>query len=222
MIIKPKGTIDLYGDTAKKWQYVNRVLDEVMDRYNYNFIRTPLFESTELFHRGVGETTDIVSKESYDFEDKSGRKITLRPEGTAGVVRAYIENKMYGDANQPVKVYYNGTMYRYERPQSGRNREFTQFGIEVLGSNDPYIDAEIISLPIRIFEALGLSNLKVNINSLGDKESRKNYTEALIKYLEKDKLMRLEKFTMTLDEKYPRSFYGNEFRKKLRIRKKEL
>ena len=183
MIIKPKGTIDLYGDTAKKWQYVNRVLDEVMDRYNYNFIRTPLFESTSLFHRGVGDTTDIVTKETYDFMDRGERNMTLRPEGTAGVVRSYIENKMYGDATQPVKLYYNGTMYRYERPQSGRDRELTQFGVEVLGSNDPAIDAEVISVAVNIFKLLGLKGVKVKINSLGDMESRNRYRQALIDYL---------------------------------------
>lgn len=182
MIIKPKGTIDLYGDTAKKWQYVNRVLDEVMDRYNYNFIRTPLFESTSLFHRGVGDTTDIVTKETYDFMDRGERNMTLRPEGTAGVVRSYIENKMYGDAIQPVKLYYNGTMYRYERPQSGRDRELTQFGVEVLGSNDPAIDAEVISVAVNIFKLLGLKGVKVKINSLGDMESRNRYRQALIDY----------------------------------------
>lgn len=182
MIIKPKGTIDLYGDTAKKWQYVNRVLDEVMDRYNYNFIRTPLFESTSLFHRGVGNTTDIVTKETYDFVDRGDRNMTLRPEGTAGVVRSYIENKMYGEATQPVKLYYNGTMYRYERPQSGRDRELTQFGVEVLGSNDPAIDAEVISVAVNIFKLLGLKGVKVKINSLGDMESRNRYRQALIDY----------------------------------------
>lgn len=182
MIIKPKGTIDLYGDTAKKWQYVNRVLDEVMDRYNYNFIRTPLFESTSLFHRGVGDTTDIVTKETYDFVDRGDRNMTLRPEGTAGVVRSYIENKMYGEATQPVKLYYNGTMYRYERPQSGRDRELTQFGVEVLGSNNPAIDAEVISVAVNIFKLLGLKGVKVKINSLGDMESRNNYRQALIDY----------------------------------------
>lgn len=182
MIIKPKGTIDLYGDTAKKWQYVSRVLDEVMDRYNYNFIRTPLFESTSLFHRGVGDTTDIVTKETYDFVDRGDRNMTLRPEGTAGVVRSYIENKMYGEATQPVKLYYNGTMYRYERPQSGRDRELTQFGVEVLGSNDPAIDAEVISVAVNIFKLLGLKGVKVKINSLGDMESRNRYRQALIDY----------------------------------------
>lgn len=182
MITKPKGTYDIYGDEAKRWQYVSRVVDEVMERYNYGFIRTPIFESTELFHRGVGDTTDIVSKETYDFIDRGERNMTLRPEGTAGVVRSYIENKMYGDANQPVKLYYNGTMYRYERPQSGRDRELTQFGVEVLGSSDPAMDAEVISVAVNIFKMLGLKGVKVKINSLGDTESRNNYRDALVEY----------------------------------------
>ena len=182
MIQRQKGCNDIYGREAKIWKYVDGVIDALMEKYNYTYIRTPLFESTELFHRGVGETTDIVSKESYDFEDKSGRKITLRPEGTAGVVRAYIENKMYGDANQPVKVYYNGTMYRYERPQAGRDRELTQFGMEILGTDDPMSDAEIISAAVNLYKMLGLKEIKVNLNSLGDNESRNAYREALIKY----------------------------------------
>ena len=182
MIKRQKGCNDIYGREAKIWKYVDGVIDALMEKYNYTYIRTPLFESTELFHRGVGETTDIVSKESYDFEDKSGRKITLRPEGTAGVVRAYIENKMYGDANQPVKVYYNGTMYRYERPQAGRDRELTQFGMEILGTDDPMSDAEIISAAVNLYKMLGLKEIKVNLNSLGDNESRNAYRQALIEY----------------------------------------
>lgn len=182
MITKPKGTKDIYGIEAKKWQYVSKVIDEVMEKYNYNFIRVPVFESSELFHRGVGETTDIVTKETYDFTDRGGRKMTLRPEGTAGVVRSYIENKMYGDVNQPVKLYYNCPMYRYERPQAGRYRELTQFGYELIGSDDPICDAEVISLAVNIYKILGLKGIKVNINSLGDAESRNNYREALIKH----------------------------------------
>ena len=182
MITKPKGTYDIYGEEAKRWQYVSRVVDEVMERYNYGFIRTPIFESTELFHRGVGDTTDIVSKETYDFMDRGERNMTLRPEGTAGVVRSFIENKMYGDAIQPVKLYYNGTMYRYERPQSGRDRELTQFGVEVLGSSDPAMDAEVISVAVNIFKMLGLKGVKVKINSLGDTESRNAYRDALVEY----------------------------------------
>ncbi len=182
MIQRQKGCNDIYGREAKIWKYVESVVDAAMEKYNYTFIRTPIFEATELFHRGIGDTTDIVTKESYDFEDKGGRSITLRPEGTAGVVRSYIENKMYGDPNQPVKVYYNGTMYRYERPQSGRDRELTQFGMEVLGSDDPLSDAEVISLAVNIYKMLGLKEIKVNINSLGDTESRNNYREALVEY----------------------------------------
>ena len=182
MISKQKGCLDLHGSTAKKWQYVNKIIDNLMEKYNYNYIRTPIFESSELFHRGIGESTDVVTKETYDFVDRGERKITLRPEGTAGIVRSYIENKMYGDANQPVKLFYNGTMYRYERPQSGRDREFTQFGVEVLGSDDPLIDAEVISIPVMLLQILGLKGVKVKINSLGDKESRDNYRKALIEY----------------------------------------
>ena len=165
MIQRQKGCNDIYGREAKIWKYVDTIIDTVMEKYNYTYIRTPIIEATELFHRGIGDTTDIVTKESYDFQDKGGRNITLRPEGTAGVVRSYIENKMYGDANQPVKVYYNGTMYRYERPQSGRDRELTQFGMEILGSDDPLSDAEIISLAVNIYKMLGLKEIKVNINS---------------------------------------------------------
>ena len=182
MISKPKGTYDLYGEQVKKWQYISRVVDEVMERYNYGYIRTPIFESSELFHRGVGDTTDIVTKETYDFVDRGERNMTLRPEGTAGVVRSYIENKMYGDPIQPVKLYYNGTMYRYERPQAGRDRELTQFGVEVLGSDDPAMDAEVISVAVNIFKMLGLKGVKVKINSLGDIESRNKYREVLIDY----------------------------------------
>ena len=182
MITKPKGTKDIYGVEAKKWQYVSKVIDEVMEKYNYNFIRVPVFEASELFHRGVGQTTDIVTKETYDFTDRGGRNMTLRPEGTAGVVRCYIENKMYGNDNKPTKLYYNMPMYRYERPQAGRLRELTQFGMEILGTDDPMSDAEIISLAVNIYKVLGLKQIKVNINSLGDETSRNNYRNALIDY----------------------------------------
>lgn len=182
MIQRPKGTNDIYGREAKIWKCVEAVIDQVMEKYNYNYIRTPIFESSELFHRGIGETTDIVTKETYDFVDRGDRHLSLRPEGTAGVCRSYIENKMYGDANQPVKVYYNGTMYRYERPQSGRDRELTQFGMEILGSDDPLSDAEIISAAVNIYKLLGLKEIKVNINSLGDTASRNTYREVLVEY----------------------------------------
>ena len=181
MIQKQKGCNDIYGREAKVWKYVDGVIDALMEKYNYNYIRTPIFEATELFHRGIGEGTDIVSKETYDFVDRGGRNITLRPEGTAGVVRSYIENKMYGDLN-PVKLYYNGTMYRYERPQAGRERELTQFGAEAIGSDDPMMDAEVISLAYNIFKMLGLKDITVHINSLGDKDSREVYRDTLVRY----------------------------------------
>lgn len=183
MITKQKGTIDIYGEYGKKWNYVNEVITSCFEKYNYNFIRTPIFEATELFHRGVGETTDIVTKETYDFKDRGDRLITLRPEGTAGVVRSFIENKMYGDPNQPTKLYYMGTMYRYERPQSGRLRELSQYGCEVIGTNDPAIDAEIIALSYTILKILGLKGVKVRLNTLGDDESRNMYREALKEYI---------------------------------------
>lgn len=184
MITKPKGTYDIYGENAKYYNYINSVFSTVAKLYNYEFIRTPIFEATELFHRSVGESSDIVSKETYDFKDRGERDLTLRPEGTAGVVRSFIENKLYGEIKQPIKLYYSGPMYRYERPQAGRYREFSQFGVEALGSDSPMIDAEVISLAYRSLEEIGIDNITVKINSLGDTESRNNYREALIKYLE--------------------------------------
>ena len=182
MIQKPKGTYDVYGEYGKKILYLEDLIKSLMEKYNYEYFRTPLFESSELFHRGVGETTDIVTKETYDFVDRGERNMTLRPEGTAGIVRSFIENKMYGRADMPVKSWYYGPMYRYERPQSGRFREFYQFGVEAFGSNDPALDAEVISIPVRFYQLLGLKNIKVNLNSLGDSESRANYREALVEY----------------------------------------
>lgn len=182
MITKQKGTYDIYGDLAKKRAYVNEVLATLCEKYNYGYIETPVFESSELFHRGVGETTDMVQKETYDFKDRGERDITLRPEGTAGVVRWFVENKLYGNMTDPVKVFYNMKMYRYERPQSGRNREFTQWGFECFGSDDVMSDAEVISLAYNAYRLLGLDDITIKINSLGDTESRNNYREALIDY----------------------------------------
>ncbi|MCI8778872.1 MAG: histidine--tRNA ligase [Bacilli bacterium] len=182
MIQKPKGTYDVYGQYGKNLLYLRDLIQALMEKYNYQYIRTPMFESSELFHRGVGETTDIVSKETYDFVDRGERKMTLRPEGTAGVVRSFIENKMYGEASQPIKCWYYGPMYRYERPQSGRFREFYQFGVEVFGTSDPLADAEVISIPVNLYKLLGLKGIKVNINTLGDIESRIQYREALLAY----------------------------------------
>ena len=180
IINKAKGCYDLYGDEAKKFKMAEKVIEEVMRLYNINFIRTPVFENSELFRRGVGEETDIVSKEMYEFKDKSDRSLTLRPEGTAGVVRSYIENKMTNNLVKPLKFYYLEPMYRYERPQKGRYREFTQFGIEVLGESNPLIDMEVISSVIEIFNRLGLKNIKLKINTLGDKETREKYKKLLI------------------------------------------
>ena len=182
MIQKPKGTYDVNDLYGKKILYLENLIKAIMEKYNYEYFRTPLFESSELFHRGVGATTDIVTKETYDFIDRGERNMTLRPEGTAGIVRSYIENKLYGRPNMPVKAWYYGPMYRYERPQSGRFREFYQFGVEVFGSNDPLLDAEVISIPVNLYKLLGLKGIKVNINSLGDIESRLNYKKALIEY----------------------------------------
>lgn len=181
MIQKPKGTYDIYGDKANQILFLRKLITSLMDKYNYKYVQTPIFESSELFHRGVGETTDIVSKETYDFKDRGDRDLTLRPEGTAGLVRCLIENKLYVDAN-PVKTWYFGSMFRYERPQSGRNREFSQFGVEAFGSNDPMMDAEVISIIVNLFKLLGLKGIKVNINTLGDVESRLAYREALLDY----------------------------------------
>lgn len=182
MITKQKGTYDISGIEAKKREYINSIIRDVCEKYNYNYIETPVFEATELFHRTVGETSDVVKKETYDFVDRGERNITLRPEGTAGVVRWFIENKLYGNMTEPVKVFYNEKMYRYERPQSGRNREFTQFGAEFIGSDDVLADADIISLAYQTYSLLGLDAI-IKINSLGDAESRDNYREALVKYL---------------------------------------
>ncbi len=182
MIQKPKGTYDVFGKKGKDLIYIHDIIQVLMEKYNYEYMRTPIFESSELYHRGVGETTDIVSKETYDFKDRGDRFMTLRPEGTAGIVRSYIENKMYGNPNQPVKAWYYGPMFRYERPQAGRYRELNQFGVEVFGSNDPLMDAEVISIPVNLYKILGLKGIKVNINTLGDIESRLKYREALLEY----------------------------------------
>lgn len=182
MITKPKGCYDVLDENALKLKKINRLIDYYCEFYNYELIRTPIFESRELFHRTVGDSSDIVTKETYDFKDRSDRELTLRPEGTAGVVRSFIEEKMYGK-NLPRKLYYNGTMYRYERPGNGRNREFTQFGVEILGSNDVAVDVELISFAYRLFEDLGFKDITVKINNLGSKEDRENYKIALKEYL---------------------------------------
>ncbi|WP_458412389.1 histidine--tRNA ligase [Schinkia sp. CFF1] len=180
----PRGTQDILPGVVEEWQYVEQKMREMCKRYNYSEIRTPIFEQTELFKRGVGETTDIVQKEMYTFEDRGGRSMTLRPEGTAPTVRSFVEHKMFGDPNQPVKLFYVGPMFRYERPQAGRWRQFVQFGVEALGSNDPAIDAEVIALAMDVYRELGLKHLKLVINSLGDIESRKEHRQALINHFQ--------------------------------------
>ena len=181
MLQKPKGTYDIYGDRALEQLYFKKLVEALMDKYNAKYFETPIFESSELFHRGVGETTDIVSKETYDFKDRGDRNLTLRPEGTAGIVRCFIENKLYAES-LPLKAWYLGPMFRYERPQAGRYREFYQFGFEAFGSADPMMDAEVIGIACNLFKILGLKGVSVNINTLGDKESRENYRQALLDY----------------------------------------
>ncbi len=180
MIQKIKGTYDVYGDLSKKHDYVRKLFQAVCESYNYNYIETPLLERSELFHRGVGETTDIVTKETYDFTDRGGRNNTIRPEGTAGIARCILENKLYN--NLPLKLWYYGSMYRYERPQKGRYRELRQMGIETYGSHNPIVDAEVISLGYNFLKELGLKNIKVKLNSIGKSETRNKYREALIDY----------------------------------------
>lgn len=184
MLQKPKGTLDIYGEDGKIFDYISNYTSAFMSLYNYEFIKLPTFESTELFYRGVGDTTDIVNKETYDFLDKSNRKMTLRPEMTAGTARCLIEDKLYTEGVK--KFYYLGSCFRYERPQSGRLREFTQFGIECFNVSNPKVDAEVISLAYRYLSGLGLTNLVVKLNSLGNKESRKEYNEVIKEYLSKD------------------------------------
>ncbi len=180
----PRGTQDILPGEVEKWQFVENTARDLCKRYQYKEIRTPIFEHTELFARGVGESTDIVQKEMYTFQDRKGRSITLRPEGTASTVRAFVEKKLYANPSQPTKLYYIGPMFRYERPQTGRFRQFVQFGIEALGSHDPAIDAEVISLAMNFYKILGLKSLKLVINSLGDADSRKAHREALIAHFE--------------------------------------
>jgi len=183
MISKIKGTQDILPGEVERWQELEDVIYQVSKLYHFKEIRTPIFEASELFHRGVGDTTDIVKKETYDFLDRGDRSLTLRPEGTASVVRSVIENKLYADANLPLKYYYYGPMFRYERPQKGRQRQFHQFGAEALGSDSPLVDAEMIAYSFTLLKALHLSNVFVKINSLGDTDSKEAYKVKLVDYL---------------------------------------
>lgn len=181
---KPKGTQDILPKDSGKWQYVEEFARNTFKKYNYAEIRTPLFEHYEVISRSVGDTTDIVTKEMYDFYDKGDRHITLRPEGTAPVVRSYVENKLFApEIQKPVKLYYMGSMFRYERPQAGRLREFHQIGVECFGSNNPATDVETIAMAAQFFNEIGIRNVTLQLNSLGNAESRAAYRQALIDYL---------------------------------------
>lgn len=181
---KPKGTQDILPADSAKWQYVENVARETFKKYNYGEIRTPMFEHYEVISRSVGDTTDIVTKEMYDFHDKGDRHITLRPEGTAPVVRSYVENKLFApEVQKPVKVYYIGSMFRYERPQAGRLREFHQLGVECFGSKNPATDVETIAMAYQLFNTLGIKDVTLHLNSLGNTESRLAYRQDLIDYL---------------------------------------
>ena len=209
---RPKGTNDILPQDAPMWEYLEEKAKKVVAKFGYLEMRSPIFESLELFQRSAGETSDVVSKEMYEFTDKGNRKMALRPEGTAGIVRSYIENKLFGpEFLNPMKVYYFGPMFRYERPQSGRSREFNQFGVEAFGIEDPRLDAETIAMGQEILSSLGIKEIKVTLNTLGDKVSRKNYVNALVDYLtpfkaelSKDSKVRLEKNPLRiLDSKDP-------------------
>ena len=204
MITKPRGTEDVLPEESKLWQYVENTARCVCERFGYKEIRTPVFENTELFQRGVGDTTDVVQKEMYTFEDKGGRSLTLKPEGTATLVRSYIENSLYANP-QPTKLAYIIPCFRYEKPQSGRLREFHQFGIECFGTSAPSADAEVISLAYMFLKELKLTGIELNINSIGCPVCKKEYNEKLKSYFEQYKgelcptcLERLEKNPMRI------------------------
>ena len=181
---KPKGTQDILPQESAKWQYLEEFARKTFKKYNYAEIRTPIFEHYEVISRSVGDTTDIVTKEMYDFYDKGDRHITLRPEGTAPVVRSYVENKLFApEVQKPVKLYYMGSMFRYERPQAGRLREFHQIGAECFGSSNPATDVEMIAMAAQFFKDIGITNVSLELNSLGNPESRAAYRQALIDYL---------------------------------------
>ncbi len=200
----PRGTKDVVPAESRKWHYIENEIRKVCDAYCYKEVRVPVFEHTEVFERGVGDTTDVVQKEMYTFLDKGGRSITLRPEGTSGTVRCFLENNLFADP-QPTKMYYMLSCYRYEKPQAGRLREFHQFGIEAFGSNEASIDAEVISLAMQLLKNLKLKNLKLYINSIGCPNCRKEYNKKLIEYFSAHKedlcgtcLDRLEKNPMRI------------------------
>lgn len=177
-----KGTHDLYGDESYRYDYIENIFSLVAELYNYKKIETPCLEYTEVFSRGTGSSSDIVRKEMYTFLDKGDRSVTLRPEGTAGVMRSIVENKLYATNDLPLKTYYVGPVFRYERPQLGRYRQFYQAGIEAVGIDSAELDAEVVIFAMRVLGMLGFTNLKVKVNTLGDKDSRTAYKEALKAY----------------------------------------
>ena len=181
-----KGTKDIFGDEMRKWLDVEEIIRNLCDQFGFNQIRTPMFEYTDLFARGVGDTTDIVNKEMYSFVDKGENHITLKPESTAAVVRAFLEHSMYADT-QPTKLYYISPTFRYERPQAGRQRQFHQFGVEMFGSDSPTADAEIIAIGHTLLKRLGINKVELHINSLGGTECRKKYNETLKAFLHEKK-----------------------------------
>lgn len=197
---RPRGTNDILPDDISKWYKLEKVMRSVGEQYGYREVRTPIFEHTELFQRGVGETTDIVEKEMYTFLDRGGRSLTLRPEGTASTVRAFIEHKLFAGA-LPVKLFYMGPMFRYDRPQAGRYRQFHQFGVEVLGSNDPSLDAEVIALTIDIYHRLGLKDLIVELNSVGCPKCRPVHRDKLQEFLSEKK----EQLCSTCRQRYEKN-----------------
>lgn len=200
MIQKPKGTKDILPDEVFKWQYIEEKVKKIFENTGMKEIRVPVFEHTELFSRGVGETTDVVQKEMYTFEDKGGRSITLRPEGTAGVVRSYIENGM-ASMPTPIKLWYEMAMYRYENVQKGRLREFRQIGTEILGTSSYLADVEAIMLGVRIFAELNIPNVKLNLNSIGCPECRKKYQDALREFIRPN----LDKYCDTCKTRYEKN-----------------
>ena len=199
-IQSPKGTRDILPSQTQTWQWVEKVARSVFSTYGYQEIRTPIFESTDLFVRGVGDTTDIVEKEMYTFNDKANRSITLRPEGTAAVVRAILQNRLLEGANV-LKVYYNGRMYRYERPQAGRYREHWQVGVEVFGAAQPAIDAEVIALAHQFYSRLGFKDLMLHLNSIGDRACRPKYVTDLKAFTK----ARLDRFCRECQGRYERN-----------------
>lgn len=200
MIQKPKGTKDLLQTESYKWQYVEKEIEKILSNYGYKEIRTPVFEHTELFQRGVGDTTDVVQKEMYTFEDKGGRSVTLRPEGTAGVVRAYIENGM-SSMPSPIKVWYEMSMYRYENVQKGRLREFHQIGAEVFGSSSYQADVEAITMANDILRKFNIPNIELNINSIGCPKCRVEYQNALREFIRPN----LDKYCNTCKSRFERN-----------------